>query len=343
LVTNGVYQGDGVVLNTNRSTFICVALTNAVVVQSVNGPQASIITSSGAVGVRCGYVGSNAILTGFTLTNGYASGTGDTNLDQSGGGLWCELGGTISNCVVTGNRAPYNGAGAFQGTYYDCVFSNNTALGGQGGGVCNATLYNCLVVSNSTVNSSWGVGVYGCTLYNCSIIGNRGNNVDYGGGAAVSTMQNCLLAGNYASYGGGAYICTSYNCTISGNSSGSTGAGAYRGMLTNCIVYYNTTSGNSSNWGPYTVLRWSCTAPMPTNGSPNITNEPAFVNRAAGDFRLHFGSPCVDAGTNSARSTATAMAWRNLTWAPTNSISWPPWAPTGSSVMDWIPMTPWFS
>jgi hypothetical protein len=46
-----------------------------------------------------------------------------------------------------------------------------------------------------------------------------------------------------------------------------------------------------------TVTYW-CATPFPSGGSGNITNEPAFRNAAAGDFRLPIGSPCIDAGTN---------------------------------------------
>jgi hypothetical protein len=315
LVTNGLYVSTGVrVFGVIYNT---VALTNAVVVQSVSGAQETVIRPSYSDG-RCCYAGSNAILSGFTLTGGGTMSGGDTNKELSGGGIWCEPGAVVSNCVIAGNSAKCNAGGAFQGTFYNCVISNNVGSGfydGQGGGVYGGTLYNCLVISNWAWSQCYGGGVYQSTLYNCALIGNQGNHgggaaasslygcflsgnvggTGYGGGGYASTLQNCVLTGNDAYYGGGTYNCTSYNCTIVGNSAPVSGGGIWGGSLTNCIVYFNTAS-SGSNWSSGT-LRWSCTSPLPT-GPGNITNEPVFINRAAGDLRLHFGSPGIDAGTN---------------------------------------------
>jgi len=38
---------------------------------------------------------------------------------------------------------------------------------------------------------------------------------------------------------------------------------------------------------------------MPSLGSSNITNDPVFVNFAAGNFRLQTNSPCIDVGSGS--------------------------------------------
>ncbi len=72
LVTNGVYDSGSTLLNDARSR---VVLTNAIVVQSVNGPTNTFIVGEGPIGVtavRRVYAGTNARLSGFTRSDGSA-------------------------------------------------------------------------------------------------------------------------------------------------------------------------------------------------------------------------------------------------------------------------------
>jgi len=318
LVTNGTYAVgtlvslDGVVNN-------LVAITNPIVVQSVNGPSVTTIFQKLTVSTRDCYVGANALLSGFTITGGSTINSGDTNRDGSGGGVWCETSAVVSNCVIQGNSAQYNGAGGFQGTYYNCVFSNNLgalSAPAQGAGVFNATLYNCLIVSNTSSISVIGAGAGRCTLYNCTLIGN-GTTTSMGGGAAFSTLYDCVLSNNLASQGGGgfsntlwnclltanraptgggAYGCQIYNSTVASNSSTGTGGGTYGGTITNSIVFGNAGAFANSNW-INSVFGYSCAAPLPP-GSGNTASDPAFVNPAAGNFHLLATSSAVNTGNN---------------------------------------------
>ena len=134
-------------------------------------------------------------------------------------------------------------------------------------------------------------------LTNCVL---RGNAAQWGGGgAAGGTLYNCTLTGNSAGWGGGAYGSTLYNCTMTGNSAtgapDASGGGAAGGTLYNCIVYYNS-APNGPNYSDST-FHSSCTTPLP-DGEGNIDAEPLFMNRAAGDLRLRYGSPAIDAGKN---------------------------------------------
>jgi hypothetical protein len=71
------------------------------------------------------------------------------------------------------------------------------------------------------------------------------------------------------------------------------------GTFYNCIVYGNAAPLFANYYDDvYTIFNYCCTTPLATNGTGNITNEPAFVNPAVGDFHLLQDSPCIDAGTN---------------------------------------------
>ena len=264
LVTNGVYavgERDG-----NR-----VSIINSIRLRSVNGPVVTTIDGGG--GVRCVYLGTDAVLSGFTLTNGAS---------DNGGGVYCEASAVVNNCTVTQNSA-LNGGGVSGGTLYNCHLTSNWAHciqkeGGLGGGAGSSTLYDCIVGGNYAY---WS-----------------------GGGVCAGTLYNCIVSGNSAMYGGGVDIGALYNCSITGNSAGYWGGGVFRGTLYNCIVYYNTApnGGNYStgvpDWAEPPLLQHSCTAPLTTNGIGNIIGPPLFMDMPAGDFRLQEGSPCVDAGTN---------------------------------------------
>ena len=333
LVTNGVYASGSVEMQgTNR-----VALPDLIEVRSVNGPGVTVI--KGAPGVRCVYVGDDAILSGFTLTLG--------NPDSgSGGGAWCENSATLTNCILSGNSAFYGG-GASGGTLLNCALTENSAS--YGGGVYFGTLFNCTLTGNSATD--YGGGAYECTLYDCTLANNSGFNgggsyngtlynctltgnsvpfdggwiaikwpggggayggtlrdcrltdnlAEEGGGAAGAMLYNCTLANNSAGhYGGGATGGTLYNCILTGNSAGISGGGVSGGTLTNCMVYFNTAPSGANYYGDPSYLNFdhTCTTPLPSDGTGNITNAPVFVDAASGDFHLRYGSPGIDAGTN---------------------------------------------
>jgi PKD repeat protein len=284
-VTNGVYETGGRTANgvlTNR-----VVIDKQVIVRSVNGPKVTFIRgnvdpqyTNGESAVRCVYLGTNAALIGFTLTNGHTRSIYFN--DGSGGGIFSEPSTFLSDCVLTGNSA-YYGGGAYGGTLFDCALIGNSA-DRDGGGAYNGMLYNCTLTSNS---AGVGGGTGDSILYNCELTGNSASY--YGGGAAYGTLYNCALTGNSASYyGGGVEGGTLYNCTLIGNSA-DCGGGVDYSTLYNCIIYYNRAK-NGSNYS-YSTLNYCCTTPAPA-GEGNITAEPLLVNAS----HLSVESPCIGKG-----------------------------------------------
>jgi len=315
---------------------LMVRSVNGPDVTIIRGEQASD-TTNGAGAVRCVYLTNQATLVGFTLTNGSTLTQGYSE-EISGGGLWsasrmvvvsnCVLlgntgrssggafSGTLKNCLLVGNSSD-GGGGATSSTLIDCTLRRNSG-GNGGGGALSSILINCTVAENS---ASRGGGASGSTLTNCVLKGNRAEGAwigYYGGGAANSILYGCTLIGNSASdQGGGAFDCTlnscllignsaAYegaaqgtlnNCTIVSNSASITGGGTIFGTLNNCVMYYNNAPVAANHSGE-ARLNYSCTTPLPTNGSANITKPPLFINPGAGDFRLQSNSPCVNAGRN---------------------------------------------
>jgi hypothetical protein len=323
LVNDGVYQNGYRVTKHNSSGFPTtsyddtnrVVLDKPVTVQSLNGSAAAFINGGGVY--RCVYLTNNAVLSGFTLTNGVAGwiattqtfhGPVTTTNASEGGGVagttpFGSTGAVASNCVLIANMAYCNGGGAYGVGLVNCTVAGNTAK--SGGGACFAALVNCLVTGNSAQTN----GISFSEPYAPSV------QPGGGGGLNECSAANCLIVSNNAFEGGGVYNARGLeNCTIVNNSAASYGGVYLNGLssspyayATNCIIYFNN-AGTNANFGATNLFSdRCCTTPMPVGGIGNITNDPTFVNYAGGDFHLQSNSPCINSGNHAANTNSTDL------------------------------------
>src|ERR1700736_613233 len=193
--------------------------------------------------------GIGASITGLTIQNGNATGSG---FNDYGGGVFNDNASlTLNNCSLTSNTGGHGGAVSnYRGslTMNNCTFNGNSAGGGGGiyneannPGVVTVTVTNCTLTSNSA-GSGGGIlnvgdnngGTANLTLSNSTVSGNSASTSGGGAGnvgSASLTVTNCSLNENSGAVGGGLQneggaSATFTNSTISGNSAGG-GGGIY--------------------------------------------------------------------------------------------------------------------
>ena len=321
-VSNGVYATGGRVANgstwTNR-----VAVTTAITLRSVNGPEVTIIDGSNQV--RGVYLSTNAVLDGITVTRGNA---------DNGGGVYCANIGILTNCLLLTNAAQRNGGGVNGGTLYNCRLTGNAAGGiGYGGGACESTLYNCRLTGNTAGRSDdgGGGGSFGGTLNNCELIG---NGASHGGGAFFGRLNNCTLTSNSAHCGGGTYrVHQLYNSIIYGNFSDYGPNTFWNYTIANCWetdpLFVNAAAGNyrlQSN-SPCIDAGNNDYVQSTTDldGNPRIINGMADIGAYEVIPTLAFASPDIHLPCNSTNGLGipilSSVPWTASTNAPWLAIS----------------------
>lgn len=265
-------------------------------------------TISGNYGKTAGGLFGGGSITDCSLINNVAK--------VNGGGA--KSAGRFERCVFTGNHtlnsgAPGGGLYTSGGTVLNCQFIANDAPDGLGGGLFvfqTQNVLGCVFLSNS---ARLGGGVYltpDGMITNCSLSGNsasQGAAVFLAGGKGV---VNSTMFENVASSDGGAITCRDV-----------TGA-----LIKNCILWNDhapqgtelslvSTGPASSLTVAYSCIRGGAAGAMVgTNctlnwGSGNIDQDPLFADTDGPDghygtqddnFHVISGSPCLDAGDNSA-------------------------------------------
>ncbi len=188
------------------------------IIGETDNPLDTRIVSTGA---------NNVTRTSFTLNHPNAvvsslTVMGYQDTDQKSGGAIkiLTMGGTVTNVVVTGNKASAwqtHGAGIKMaaGLVTHCVITNNTATaihdddksGGLGLYITGGTAVNCLIADNSLSGSTPATGPGGAVrlengkLINCTIAGNSLYQCS-GVYAKSGEVINCVIAGNVSTVGG---------------------------------------------------------------------------------------------------------------------------------------------
>ncbi|MFO8183961.1 MAG: T9SS type A sorting domain-containing protein [Candidatus Aegiribacteria sp.] len=260
---------------------------------------------------------SDAVLTGFTISGGTGTQSGDNRI--GGGILIIDSSPMISDNTLTGN-------------------SVESVLNAYGGGILATDSCCPLVQANViTLNTSFSIdgnGYGGGLCYNYGaapvITGNvvNGNTAEIGGGLygkheSQVEVRNNVICLNHAYYGGGGVGCnpgtvvTLENNVICDNTAETRGGGIYTQfsevILRNCILWSNSAplgsqialgdTGSTSNMlVEFTDLQYAADSILIEPGSVlqwndgNFDTEPVFQADSISEYQLHLTSPCIDAG-----------------------------------------------
>lgn len=221
---------------------------------------------------------STAILSGFTITNGYTG---------HGGGILCNSASPkLENLLIYNNYGSYGGGIQFNNSnsilINSSVNNNNAAAGGAI--ICwfgsDIVLMNVIINNNISNDDGGGLNIIESyiNLTKVRITNNTAN--DKGGGltihSSVATLNKVTISNNSAYYGGGIYDFESTN------------------DLLNCVLWNNEADDVNEIYGSASVNYSDIQGGWA--GTGNIDTNPQFVDSINGNYHIIENSPCIDAG-----------------------------------------------
>lgn len=242
-----------------------------------------------------------AVVEGFTVTAGAATGGGGSN--DRGGGILALSGTapTILDCAFIGNRCTFGGgAGYVNGapSFVRCSFEDN--LGGSFGGafdIANAgqISFDQCTFERNRASRAGALEVFSTSaarITNCFFKDNVATGGSGGGGLWFGSGGSSLVA----------------NCTVVENRANTQTQGGIRVQgaaprIVNCVIWGNTGSGGASGSNNQVTPSANVDHCLVTGGfaggTGNIGTAPSFANAAGGDYSLAAGSAGIDAGDSS--------------------------------------------
>ena len=206
--------------------------------------------------------GNNSTLEYLTITGGKAS-----DPDCWGGGMWVTNGDvTLRHVVITNNQSACGGGGIAPNDDYGPV----------------SLVVEDLLISDNTASDGGAMAAQNTTASFTNVL-ISGNKSDIGGVFAINggdiTVMNSTIADNQADQ---AVLLWSGILTI-----------------TNSIMYENALNLQADPPCPgcFIVTYSNIQGGDTSNG--NIDEDPMFVDPVSSDYSLKYGSPCIDAGTDS--------------------------------------------
>ena len=267
--TGNNYGGGGAFLNNNVTFSNCIFTNN----QTTN-------TDGGGVYVYGTWA------SGITDSVYFLNCTFSYNTsNKSGGGAYLYHNSVVRNCTFTHNTAGGQSGGLYiyEGSVSHSVFTYNTAATTVGGLNSTTPVSNCLIANNTAGTGTSAIAAY--NVNSCTIVNNTSNATNSSSGSAVtgttgtnqsnwSVYTNCIIWGN-RNNGNPANIYANIACTHSAVEGGYDGEGN--------IALTSSNTGTSP-------LCPRFVNPSTSAGASNTTDNV--------DWRLAYGSPCVNRGDN---------------------------------------------